>query len=205
MKSTKPFSPGAKNLEVEVKIKVQSPRALRDRLLALGCKEKVRRSFEQNWTFDFADRRLRTRGQLLRLRRFAGRCSLTFKGVVVGSKHFKIREELETEVSNSETFRRILERLGLRVTFRYEKFRTSYSWPVSNKSRSVNLTLDETPIGDYLEIEGSEGDIERVAAELGYQKNDFIKESYLTLFKQSLQGRRKRHMLFAQMDREENP
>jgi hypothetical protein len=66
--------------------------------------------------------------------------------------------------------------------------------------------LDETPIGDYLEIEGAEDDIEPIAAELGYRTEDFITESYIALFLKSDLVKKQRHMVFAELDRrEENP
>jgi adenylate cyclase class 2 len=198
------------NLEVEVKLRVRDVGALRDRLSVLGWSEKVPRSLEENWTFDFPDQQLRGKGQLLRIRQFANQCSLTFKGPPVSfehtSEHFKVREELETEVQNCQSLRLVLERIGMAVTFRYQKFRTFYSRPLVGQSPRPSLTLDETPIGDYLEIEGSENDIELIAAELGYRKEDFITESYGALFLKSSLVKKQRHMVFANRDRrEENP
>jgi adenylate cyclase, class 2 len=198
------------NLEVEVKLRVRNVRTLRNRLAALGWTENVARSLEENWTFDFPDQQLRRRGQLLRIRQFANQCLLTFKGPPVNSEHtsehFKIREELETEVQNCQSLRLVLERIGMAVTFRYQKFRTFYSRPLIGQNPRASLTLDETPIGGYLEIEGSENDIERIAAELGYRKEDFITESYIALFLKSNLVKKQRHMVFADRDRrEENP
>ena len=198
------------NLEVEVKLRVRDVRALRDRLSVSGWSEKVPRSLEENWTFDFPDQQLRGKGQLLRIRQFANQCSLTFKSPPVSlehtSEHFKVREELETEVQNCQSLRLVLERIGMAVTFRYQKFRTFYSRPIVGQSPRPSLTLDETPIGDYLEIEGSENDIELIAAELGYRKEDFITESYGALFLKSSLVKKQRHMVFADRDRrEENP
>jgi len=90
----------------------------------------------------------------------------------------------------------ILERLGLQVMFRYEKFRTSYSLRLRGKRHSVDLSVDETPIGNYLEIEGAEADIHRVAEQLGFEEDAFIKESYLTLFAKSRLRRSQQHMIF---------
>ena len=100
-----------------------------------------------------------------------GRCLLTFKGAArQKSRHFKIREERETEVQDPETLGVILGRLGLEVFFCYEKYRTSYSLRLRGKRRSVDLSVDETPIGNYLEIEGTEADIHSVADKLGFEE-----------------------------------
>lgn len=185
-----------RDLEVEVKLKVSSPAALRRRLLALGWTEKVPRSLEQNWTWDFPDQRLRRKGQLLRLRQFGGECSLTFKGMPIGSRLFKVRKELETRVGDIGVLARILELLGLQIVFRYEKFRTAYFFKLSGGRGWVYVTVDETPIGNYLEIEGSQRSISYLAKQLGYGPQDFIKESYGTLFQRSQLGRQQSDMVF---------
>ncbi len=110
-----------------MKLKIRNLQRLRRDLLEMGCEETVPRSLERNWTWDFPGQPLRQQGKLLRVRQFAGRCLLTFKGAAQQSRHFKIREERETEVQDPETLGVILERLGLEVIFRYEKYRTSYS------------------------------------------------------------------------------
>lgn len=184
------------SLEIEVKLKIRNLHRLRRDLLEMGCEENVPRSLERNWTWDFPGQPLRNQGKLLRVRQFAGRCLLTFKGVAQHSKHFKIREERETGVQDSAVLGVILERLGLEVAFYYEKFRTSYSLRVREQRYSVDLSVDETPIGNYLEIEGREADILRVAAQLGFHKDAFIKESYLALFAKSRLRRSQQHMIF---------
>jgi adenylate cyclase, class 2 len=196
MRPKSPRSAKQKPLEIEVKLKVRNLQRLRRALLDMGGEETVPRGLEQNWTWDFSDHRLRQAGKLLRLRQFAGRCLLTFKGVAQRSQHFKIREERETEIKDAVTLGVILERLGLEVTFRYEKFRTSYSLRVRGQRHSVSLVVDETPIGNYLEIEGREADIQQVAAQLGFDQEAFIKESYLALFAKSRLGRNRRDMIF---------
>ena len=196
MKPESPKRSKRQPLEIEVKLKIRNLHRLRGDLLKMGCEEKVPRSLERNWTWDFPGQPLRQQGKLLRVRQFAGDCLLTFKGIAQQSKHFKIREERETGVEDPETLAVILERLGLEVTFRYEKYRTSYSLKVQRQQHSVNLAVDETPIGNYLEIEGREADIQRTAAQLGFDKGAFVKESYLGLFLKSRLRRSQEHMLF---------
>jgi adenylate cyclase class 2 len=186
----------SKQLEIEVKLRIRNLQLLRRDLLEMDCKETVPRSLERNCTWDFPGQPLRQQGKLLRVREFAGQCLLTFKGAAQESRHFKIREERETEVQDPETLGVILGRLGLEVFFRYEKFRTSYSLRVRGKRRSVDLSVDETPIGNFLEIEGTEGDIHRVAEKLGFEEGAFIKESYLALFAKSRSRKGQQDMVF---------
>jgi adenylate cyclase class 2 len=184
-------------LEVEVKLKVRNLQRLHRDLLAMGCEKQVARSLERNWTWDFPGQPLRQQGKLLRVRQFAGHCLLTFKGAAKKSRHFKVREERETAVQDPQTLCVILERLGLEVIFRYEKYRTTYSFRSQRQQHLVNLAVDETPIGNYLEIEGRQADITRVAAHLGFSSKDaFIKESYLALFAKSRLRRSQEHMVF---------
>ena len=87
---------------------------------------------------------------------------LTYKGPPEPGR-FKVREEVEVEVGDAGSLRKILERLSFRRTFRYEKFRTEYRRP----GEAGHVMLDETPIGVYLELEGDPHWIDGVARELG--------------------------------------
>jgi adenylate cyclase class 2 len=203
-KTKNTLSSKRQNVEVEVKLKVRNLTTVRSRLLRLGCQVKTPRSLEDNRIFDFSDQRLREQRQLLRVRQFAGRCLLTFKGPSLGSEQFKIREELETEVRNCAQLTGILERMGMKVSFRYQKFRTLYSLRL-RRHQEVNLALDQTPIGNYLEIEGSKADIGKVASRLGYRKVDFITDSYVSLFSRSALGKQQRDMLFAESLEKKTP
>jgi len=170
-----------KNLEIEVKLKIGSLQKIRRELKALGFEEKVHRALEENWILDFPNRPLARRHCLLRLRQFNDKALVTFKAPSLNSAQFKIREELETEVADGSVLYQILERLGLVLVFRYQKYRSVFEKRASRKPKTV-LSLDETPVGKYLEIEGPKEDIEKIARQLDYSKKDFITDSYLGLF-----------------------
>ena len=76
--------------------------------------------------------------------------------------------ELESEVSAPETMAEILVSLGLVPQFRYEKFREV--WRVGQ----TVICLDETPIGRFVEIEGTAAAIHRIAAALGLSPDRFL-------------------------------
>jgi len=118
---------------------------------------------------------LRARRAVVRLRREPDRAFLTFKGPVHPGT-MKIREEQETEVGDAEVLRRVLRELGLHAWFRYQKFREEFQAP------GVIIAIDETPVGTYLEIEGSEEGILTAADALGCSPADFILDSYRGLF-----------------------
>jgi adenylate cyclase class 2 len=130
---------------------------------------------------------------------------LTFKGPRLRAEKFKIREELETEVSSPQNLLKILERVGFRLTFRYQKFRSVFRKGKRPSRRGPVLALDETPIGTYIEIEGTQTEIDLVAGGLGYTCSDYITDSYLQLFLKKKKGRaRRREMVFPARN-EKNP
>jgi adenylate cyclase, class 2 len=189
--------------EIEIKLPVgkgTSLRALRRRLTDLGFRVAEARRRERNQLFDFPDGRLRRARSLLRLRTEKGRHRVTFKGAPARSRRYKVRSEIEAEVSAGGRLAALFAGLGLRPTFRYEKYRTTYRRLREAKAcRHALVELDETPIGNFLELEGPPAWIDRVARALGYQARDYVTSSYAALYFQACraQGRRPTHMLFS--------
>jgi adenylate cyclase class 2 len=160
------------------------------------------RCYEFNTLFDVPDGGLAKHGQLLRIRvetpegrgaakPKATRAVFTFKGPSASNseasaalgRRYKVREEHEVEVAGADALSRILEGLGLRPWFRYEKYRTAYQLPAKHRwAAGLKIDLDETPIGAFLEIEGSPEAIDRAAELLGYHHGDYITKSYLALY-----------------------
>ncbi|MFB3921818.1 MAG: class IV adenylate cyclase [Terriglobia bacterium] len=185
--------------ETEIKLEVHDRKAVKRRLKKLGLRVIQPRHFEGNGLFDFQDLRLWKARCLLRLRQEGKRWLLTYKGTPLDSREYKIRREIETLVSDGPAVREILNALGFHEAFRYEKFRTVYA--ASSKSPregSNQLLLDETPIGDYLELEGSKRWIDHVARELGYGREDYITASYASLYRQACEklGKKPASMVF---------
>ena len=164
-------------VEVEIKLPVSDLDRALAAIQSLGYELHHPREHESNAVFDFRGSNLRRRGKLLRLRRFGQDAHLTFKGPSLEGRH-KQREEIETGVSDAEAAGAIIERLGLHPTFRYEKFRTEFHRP----GEPGIITVDETPIGNFIELEGPGTWIDPVAARLGYGEGDYIKLSYAALY-----------------------
>lgn len=163
-------------VEKEVKLRVASAQAARDALARVGASRITPRHFEDNLLFDSPTLGLGARGCILRLRRTPAGGVLTFKGPRQVEDGIKAREELEVEVGEPDALQTILERLGFRVGFRYQKYREIYVW------KDQEIVVDETPIGSFLEIEGDAPGIQAAAAALGYSPAEFITESYAGLF-----------------------
>jgi adenylate cyclase class 2 len=191
--------------EIEIKLRVPDVAALHSRLKHLRAREITQRTHELNTLYDTPRHDLRRRGQLIRIRIERPASSsrkrhpidddaavLTYKGPSLLSRstqkpgrhseirtNFKIRDEAETSVAEADQMARILGALGLHPSFRYEKFRTTYALP---GVRGLKVELDETPVGIYLELEGPVAGIDRGASLLGYGRQDYLKETYGSLY-----------------------
>jgi adenylate cyclase, class 2 len=180
--------------ETEIKLRLYDRAAVLDRLPRLGFRVSVPRQFEANTLYDTNDQALRKKEMILRLRAVGDNRVITWKGPGEPGPH-KSRPELETSVGSLETFDRIFDKLGLHPVFRYEKYRTEFS---SGDAPGV-ITLDETPIGDFLELEGPGDWIDRTADQLGFSPKDYILESYGRLYLADCERRgvQPAHMVFA--------
>ena len=153
------------------------PRAARKLLRGEGFRVIKRRVFEVNTVYDTPGLDLRNASTLLRVRS-AGRVgTLTYKGQPAVARH-KSREELEVAIPDAHMMGAILERLGFHPAFRYEKYRTELGQP----GHSGIATIDETPIGVYVELEGQPAWIDRTARRLGFAEEDYINLSYARLY-----------------------
>jgi adenylate cyclase class 2 len=173
-------------LETEVKIRIQDPKAVREKLLALGALIARDRVLEENTLYDFPAGTLKSGRQALRLRKAGKRATLTFKGSPQKSRSFKVREEFETGVGDSGQLRKILKALDFRPTFSYRKHRTLL------RRGHLVICLDETPVGAFIEIEGKRHEITRFARALGFGRADFIQADYIELIeREKKQGKAK--------------
>ncbi len=165
------------NQEIEIKLRVPDVESARSLILAAGYCESVPRTHEVNAVFDTPECTLRQRGMLLRLRKTADRFTMTVKGKASPGKH-KSRPEYEVTVSDYDAAQSMLVQLGYQIVFLYEKFRSEFA----STNQSGTITLDETPIGVFLELEGSVEWIDSTASVLGFIESDYVIESYATLY-----------------------
>lgn len=163
-------------VESEIKLRLTSPEAGREALLRLGAVLVRPRHFEDNVLLDDEISSLASGGRALRIRRAEGRAILTYKGPRLVLDGIRSREEVETEVPDPDALEVILLGLGFRRRFRYQKYRAVHAW------RDVEIVLDETPLGTFLEVEGSRETIHEAARALGFAPCDYVTESYAALF-----------------------
>jgi adenylate cyclase class 2 len=170
------------------------------------------RVHEFNTLYDTEGQELRGKDLLLRVRaetptdrsssKTRKRFLLTFKGPVKGAvarsgfakakktlddRRFggshKVREEIELEIGDAKALGTIFAGLGMRESFHYEKYRTTFRMPQSERwANGLLIELDETPIGNFAELEGPSKAIDRVAKLLVYSKKDYVLTNYLRLY-----------------------
>ncbi len=183
--------------ETEVKIPLSDREDLLNRLGRLAATLTAERHFEENFILDFEDATLRKKQCLLRVRMSGGEAILTFKGPPRPDPMFKSREELETTLGDGKIALQILERLGFKTWFRYQKYREEYLVDQLD-GEQVHVAVDSTPIGEYLELEGSEQGIRGAARALGIGESEFLNDSYFSLYDKYCRamGQPVRHMTF---------
>lgn len=180
--------------EVEIKFQVADLGALARKLRAAGFRPVTRRTHEMNTLYDLPGEVLRKRNELLRIRKYGKEWIFTFKRGTKRARHSS-REELETKVADGKTMDKILRSLGYQPTFRYEKFRAEWT------DKKGQVVVDETPIGNFCEIEGPPRWIDQTARTLGVAREQFITKNYATLFRERthLSGKRAKEMTFASL------
>lgn len=184
------------NFEIEIKLRLPDKLEKIHRILReTGFRVAKARILESNILFDNSKLALRKHGKLIRLRRVGTHRLLTYKGPSAQQSRYKKRREIEIDLKDGARLDEIFMHMGYRPIFRYEKYRTEYAKPrIDGK-----VLLDETPIGNFLEIEGSPRWIDRTARALGFSEADYITRSYGYLYLAYCRERRLRpkDMLFA--------
>jgi len=178
------MSAGGSYIETEVKIRFPAGAdAARMLIERQGYPLTHGRTLESDQLFDRADGELKGFDKVLRLRRSGERATVTYKGPPIKEhprEHYKRREEIEYDVSDASAFQKTLDRLGYLPHFRYEKYRTKFSAP----EEAGVVSIDETPIGVFLELEGTTEWIDRTAARLGLPREEYLTASYAALYRE---------------------
>ena len=171
--------------EIELKFPVADPQALQAQLPHLGFHLETPRTFEHNTLFDTPNRDLRAKTQILRLREYGGIHILTHKRIDhtnADTSRYKIRIETETAVSDPHALAEVFAQLGYTPAFIYEKYRTEWSIFDPATNTTPHLVIDETPIGNYAELEGPTDWIDRTLADLNIDPATCLTDSYGKLF-----------------------
>ena len=163
--------------ELEVKFHVSELAGIEKQLVKFGATLVQPRTHEYNLRFDTPAGDLAQAESMLRLRRDAA-SHVTFKGPSSTLGGVLARQEIEFEVSNFISAQKLIEALGFRSKFVYEKYRTTYAMD------GLKITLDEMPYGPFVEIEGKEAaPIQTAANKLGLDWQKRLPETYISIFR----------------------
>jgi adenylate cyclase class 2 len=181
----------ANPVEREVKLRYPNPTDARAAILRAGAVSWRPRRLQSDRLLDRKTEPLQNRRCTLRVRVDGDRAFVTFKGPPQPGT-MKVREELETSVGDGTVLLRVCEQLGFHVWFRYEKYREEFT------RGDLVIALDESPIGTFVELEGSRDDILRMADDLERPPTDFVLDSYHALFEthRAEHGSLAQHMVF---------
>jgi adenylate cyclase, class 2 len=174
--------------EIELKFPVSDPEDLQTHVPSLGFHLVTPRTFEHNTLYDTPNRDLRARREILRIRQYGTLCTVTHKRqpdqqAPVDTTRYKIRVETETIVAEGEALAEIFRQLGYAPAFVYEKYRTEWSHSTGvNSETHAHLVIDETPIGNYAELEGPTAWIDQTLAALNIDPATCLTDSYGKLF-----------------------
>jgi adenylate cyclase, class 2 len=164
--------------ETEIKLPLSDLRKAHTFLQTLPLKVNKERHFEDNLVLDTSHQIMRKSGQLLRVRIVGNQGVLTYKGKLAIYDGVRSRKEIECPLGEPQNFLQILENLGYSPTFRYQKYRTVYEI----EGEKLHICLDETPIGIYFELEGDIPKIHEYATRLGFERSQYITDSYASLY-----------------------
>lgn len=157
--------------EVELRAKINNLRKIKDRLDESDLKATEKRLIK-DCAFDNPKGEFYEKGIMIRLRSIEDDKHLfAYKGPSE-MKEYKVREEIELEISDPEKLKKILEQVGLQVTFEMEKMRKTY------RGDGCTVELEEYPVlGSFMEIEGDPADIEKMIDKLGMERDKFNSRS----------------------------
>jgi adenylate cyclase class 2 len=164
-------------LEVELKSVVDDVERRRAAVEAAGANQVFSGRLEDR-RYDTADRSLTAADQVLRVRTYrdahGSRTEIDWKGRTRREGGYKLREELETEVSDGDTMVAILDKLGYVVTIAIDREIVQYDLA------GTMIRFERYPRMDTLvEVEGTPEQIESAIAVLGMPREGFTSERLL--------------------------
>ncbi|MBB6428787.1 class IV adenylate cyclase [Algisphaera agarilytica] len=180
-------------VEVEAKLRLSDPQALRDKLAELDAVHD-RDVTETNTYFDSPDGDLKSSDQGLRIRVEVNQATgkvdtvVTHKGPRAHGK-LKSRSETEVGVNNARSAGQMLSVLGYEPVLTFEKLRTRYLLD------GCRVEIDTLPyLGTFVEIEGNtDDDVLAVQAKLGLGELPLIRASYIAMLVTYLRENRISH------------
>ncbi len=158
--------------EIEARFLIKDLMQFIEALNRVGASCIHSRYLEINELFDTPDKKLNHNFEILRLRT-DWKQKITYKRALT----FNIRDEIEFEVSDIDAARAVINALGYERYLLFEKYRSAYVW------QGATITIDETAIGCFVEIEDQS--LEIIEEKAGFLNLDWdaqVRKSYYNCF-----------------------
>jgi len=163
-------------IELEIKIKLENPKQIREKILALGAK-LLSKHREFDIFYDTGKDGFRKSDQVRRLRKRDKSITLTYKGPREIDDGMHRRIEVETEVKDFEKMRTILKGWDHKEGEKSEKIRETFELD------GVEILIDQVAfIGWWIELEGKKEQILAVAKKIGLDTSKSEKRHYGEIF-----------------------
>lgn len=146
-------------IEQEVKFEVPNIKNILKKLKEIGATE-IATDFQRTIRFETENDDLLSKGMFLRVRSGHGDVITLKRKISEDNADFKEREEIETKVEDLAKMRKIINYLGFTKEFIFEKYRSNW------KYKGAEISVDELPFGNYLEIESTPELINEIAKDL---------------------------------------
>lgn len=161
--------------EIEVKILEINPKKIKNIVLKNGG-QKIKKVFQKNIFYENSN--TKKQGIVVRIRQENNNFWLTIKSPIQIRNGHKVRKEYELKIKNLEFAKEIIYLLGLKQIGITECKREYF------RLKKCNVEIIQMPkIPYFLEIEGKEINILKVAKILGYSKEDYVTEHILNIYK----------------------
>lgn len=188
-------------IEIELKFQIdkKDTQKIIESLKSLGYVLEMPRVYEKTVMYDNPQRIMQTTNGRIRLRASGKKYELCYKKPIA---HNGVKTEIEHEVkvSDFDTTKKILEMMEFTPATSYERYRTV----LVSADGAVKITIDEYPFSSFMEIEGGEENIKKIALDLGFDFKDNLTDPCDTLFQKWRKERGlpfKPHMLFKDYDK----
>lgn len=157
-------------MEYELKFKIKDKKEIFPKLVSLGAKDLGKRK-ELDIYIGSADKGLR-------LRKYGRKGLLTYKRLVNTKIRAKVREEIQTEVSDIDKLIEMFRIIGFPELKRKEKIRHTF------RLGSTLVMVDRLPfMGYFVEIEAASGiELKKTARRLGFDPAKGSRDSYDNIF-----------------------
>jgi len=137
--------------------------------------ELKNRIYQKTVMFDNKQGLMQKTNGRIRLRQTGELTTLSYKLPIL-SEIVKKEIEWETKIDNWQVGEKLLKAMGFSETTSYEKYRTSFDYLGSK------VEIDEYPFSTFVEIEGDENIVKKIALDLGFDLSKALTKPCDTLF-----------------------